>query len=78
MKQPSGWKVTDQTGVITFPSRPDFDALGHAAIDAIIEGGMITLETLEDGSFLFNWNGNAAEQIGEALRREVARQHGAH
>lgn len=45
---------------------PDWQDAGQAVVDAIIEGGMVRLSGSED---VFVWNGNAAEQIGEALRR---------
>ena len=51
----------------------DYDRLGQVAIDAIIEGGMIEPDCDSRGHYsgVLKWNGNAAEQIGEALRREV-------
>lgn len=45
----------------------DYEALGRACIDAIIQGGMVRADTQEPRVLI--WKGNAAEQIGEHLRR---------
>ncbi len=50
----------------------DFDALGRACMDSIIEGGMVTADAIEPRVLV--WNGNAPEQIGEALRRLAEHQ----
>lgn len=45
----------------------NYEALGRACIDAIIEGGMVRADPQEPRVLI--WKGNAAEQIGEHLRR---------
>lgn len=47
----------------------DWDSVGQAVIDAIIEGGMVRADRKEPRVLI--WKGNAAEQIGEAVRRRI-------
>lgn len=57
-------------------SEVNYDRIGTAVIDAIILGGMVKPDVDGDGVYtgVLKWSGNAPEQIGEAVRREVARQ----
>jgi hypothetical protein len=53
-----------------------FDVLGRVCMDAIVAGGMITvevqgMESAPRGSCVMRWAGNAPEQIGEALKRAI-------
>lgn len=53
-----------------------FVLLGRSCINAIIEGSMLRIDGATEPAVLV-WNGNAAEQIGERLRRvEDVRQPG--
>ncbi len=49
----------------------DYEKIGRAAMEAVIEGGMITADVDENGVYtgVLKWNGNAPEQLGEALKR---------
>lgn len=51
---------------------PDYIDAAHEIIQAVIEGGMVRCTTCEHegaGPSVFAWNGNAAEQLAERLRR---------
>ena len=47
----------------------DYERVGRACMDAVIEGSMIRAECECAGPHVFIWNGNAPEQIGEHVQR---------
>jgi hypothetical protein len=49
----------------------DYEAMGRECINAIIAGAMVRVDG--EGPHVLVWSGNAAEQIGEALRRADVR-----
>lgn len=51
----------------------DWERVGGRVIDAIVLGGLVRLENVDDviendADPLFVWSSNAAEQIGETVR----------